>query len=216
LAQRRQGPQDVRENPNVTNISLFSFRAGCRTLTGEEAEGMSPIVDFYRGEKTDYLGRRLQDIWLWDNDRLEAVHNYIQVLFPNREQSQFNASAPLLDQATIDAFLRDEQLRANLATSLDVMLRFYGLEFQAESGEVVKRPDFHERARNWINPYNHNYLRITRILKCLVDLGLARRACALFDCLAGIYRESKDAIGPDAFGYWRDAVTHAGARRDED
>ena len=52
---------------------------------------MSQIVEFYRGERPDYLGRWLRDLWGWDNDRLEMIHNYIQVLFPNEQPSLFNA-----------------------------------------------------------------------------------------------------------------------------
>jgi Opioid growth factor receptor (OGFr) conserved region len=167
---------------------------------------MSSIVDFYRGAAPDYLGRSLEDIWRWNHHRLEETHNYIQVLFPNQEPSRFNLNAPLLDQATIAAFRQDEKLRGNLATSLDVMLRFYGLEYQPQTGQVVKEPNFAERGRNWLTPYNHNYLRITRILKCLVALGLADRARAFFACLQELYAEYDDDIGPDTFGFWKEAV----------
>jgi Opioid growth factor receptor (OGFr) conserved region len=168
---------------------------------------MTAIADFYRGDRTDYLGRSLENIWRWDNHRLEQTHNYIQVLFPNREPSHFNLNAPLLDQATIDAFRQDEKLRSNLAASLDVMLRFYGLEYQPGTGRVVKRPNFAERGNNWLTPYNHNYLRITRILKCLVALGLPDRARAFFACLQELYSEHGDDIGLETFGFWKSAIT---------
>jgi hypothetical protein len=167
---------------------------------------MSSIVDFYRGAKPDYLGRSLRDIWRWGHQRLELTHNYIQVLFPNQEPSHFNLNAPLLDQATIAAFRQEVQLRNNLATSLDVLLRFYGLEHQPQTGQVVKGPNFAERGRNWLTPYNHNYLRITRILKCLVALGLADRARAFLACLKELYSEYGDEIGPETLGFWEKAV----------
>jgi len=164
------------------------------------------FVRFYSHEQPDYLGRWLRDIWQWGNDRLEAIHDFIQVLFPNREQSRVNAKAPLLDQATVAAFLKDVSLRKNLATSLDLMLRFYGLEYDENPGKVVRRDDYSERARNWIHPYNHSYLRITRILKCLTELGLAERARAFVDCLEAIYAEQAMHIGLETLGYWRSAV----------
>jgi hypothetical protein len=167
---------------------------------------MSAIVEFYRGTAADYLGRRLEQIWQWDHDRLESVHNYIQVLFPNREPSQFNARAPLLDRAAIDAFHADPALRRNLAVSFEVVLRFYGLEYDAAAGRVRRRPDFTERAANWITPYNHNYLRLTRILKCLVGLGLPEHARAFLDCLEAICAEHGKAIGLETLAYWRAAV----------
>ncbi|SRR5579871_3983052 len=167
---------------------------------------MSSVTEFYRGRGPDYLGRRLEEIWRWDNDQLEDCHNYIQVLFPNREPSGVTPRAPVLDQATIDAFRRDEHLRRNLATSLDLMLRFYGLEYDGATGRVEKRADFAERAANWMRPHNHNYLRLTRILKCLVALGLEERARALFRCLEEIAAAHPREIGA-AFAYWKEAVS---------
>lgn len=170
---------------------------------------MSAIVAFYRGEQPDYLGRRLEDVWAWDNDRLEMIHNYIQVLFPSDEPSLFNARAPLLDAETVAAFRGDERLRRNLAASHDRMLRFYGLAFEPQAGRVVRRPDFEARARNWVNPFNHNYLRITRILKCLMALGLETRARAFFGALEAIYDERPYEIGPETFDFWQNAVRAA-------
>jgi hypothetical protein len=166
---------------------------------------MSSLTEFYLGQSPDYLGRRLEDVWRWDNDQLEDCHNYIQVLFPNREPSGVTPRAPVLDQETVDAFRRDERLRQNLARSLDLMLRFYGLEYDAATGRVGKRGDFERRAANWIRPLNHNYLRLTRILKCLVALGLEDRAWALFRCLEEIAAAHPREIGA-AFAYWKEAV----------
>lgn len=164
------------------------------------------IVAFYRKEAPDYLGRQLEDIWQWSDDKLEAIHNYIQVLFPNREPSMFNAHAPLLDEETIAAFHEDESLRKNLAASLDRMLCFYGLEYHPQTGEVLRRSDFPSKAANWLTPYNHNFLRITRILLCLMALGLPERARAFYRCLEQIYEDHVNVIGEETLRYWREAV----------
>ncbi len=167
---------------------------------------MTDLVAFYRGEAPDDHGRRLQEIWQWDDERLEDIHNYIQVLFPNREPSAFNPTAPLLDGAVIAAFRGDELLRFNLATSFDVILRFYGLEYRPETQEVVPTADFAHKAANWLHRYNHNYLRITRILKCLMALGLPDEARAFYRRLEQIYRKHPEAIGAETLAYWSEAV----------
>ena len=167
---------------------------------------MSAIIDFYGGDQPDYQGRKLRDIWQWSNDRLESVHDFIQVLFPNQEPSRVNPDAPLLDQVTIHAFQQDEELRKNLARSLDCMLRCYGLAYEPKTGRVVRADDFSEQSRNWLTPYNHNHLRITRILKCLVALGLPQRAQAFFACLKEINAERKRDIAPETFAFWKSAV----------
>ncbi len=168
---------------------------------------MSAIVDFYRGTQPDFLGRKLADIWQWDHEQLEESHTYIQLLFPNRDPSPVNPGAPTLDPDTIAAFAGDEELRRNLARSHDLMLHFYGLEYDPASGAVRRGPDFATRSRNWLSYWNHNYLRITRILLCLMALGLPERARAFFRCLEDIYAEHGDEIGATTLDYWRKAVT---------
>jgi hypothetical protein len=167
---------------------------------------MSVIVDFYRGTRPDYLGRSLDEILGWDDDRLEYVHNYIQVLFPLREGSFFNASAPLLDDPTVSAFREDEGLRQNLEQAFESMLHFYGLERDPGSGKVTRAPHFPDRAAEWLSPFNHNYRRITRILRSLTTLGLGGEAGAFFECLAEIFKEHRDVIGEDTFAYWHEAL----------
>lgn len=167
---------------------------------------MTAIVDFYRGTAADFLGRRLAEIWQWDDARLESVHNYIQVLFPNHDPSPINPAAPTLDAATVAAFAADEQLRRNLATSHDRMLRFYGLEYDAATQAVGRRPYFAAHAANWLSPGNHNFLRITRILLGLMALGLPERAHAFLRCLEDIYADHTAAIGPRTLAFWRGAV----------
>jgi hypothetical protein len=164
---------------------------------------MSPIVSFYKGLTPDAHGRCITDVWAFSDQQLEDVHNYVQRLFPNRTPSAF-VNAPLLDDATVLVFHEDEDLRNRLLTSLDRMLRFYGLVREGE--QVVRSADFDEKARSWLTPYNHNFLRITRILLCLKELGLGRWADALFRCLEEIYRAHPE-IGAETFHYWRNAVS---------
>ncbi|HJZ56005.1 MAG TPA: opioid growth factor receptor-related protein [Gemmataceae bacterium] len=168
---------------------------------------VSPIAEFYALRAPDYRGRWLKDMWAWDLDTLEDRHDYIQVMFPNAQPSGVNPHAPLLDRATIDAFLADEALRANLARSHDLMLRFYGLEYDPAANEVRRRPDFAERAANWLTPHNHNYLRITRILTCLRDLGLRDRVAAMLRALEAIHAEFPKATGSTSIKFWRSAAS---------
>jgi hypothetical protein len=53
---------------------------------------------------------------------------------------------------------------------------------------------------------NHNFLRISRILRSLSLLGLRTHATALLKCLEGIYAEDPHTIGATTLGYWRRAI----------
>ena len=157
------------------------------------------LLAFYRGKGTDDRGRRIDEIWSFSHEELESVHDYIQWLFPLAERSAFNPGAPLLDDETIARFRGDDAMRANLERSLRVMLDFYGLAIAGH--EILRVPTFSARSRVWLTPHNHNFLRLTRILKSLTLLGLHDRAAQLLACLEGI-----GTITEETRRYWREAV----------
>ena len=167
---------------------------------------MTPIVPFYRGEAPDDYGRTIELIWAFSDAQLEYTHNYIQRLFPLYTPSRF-ADAPLLDDATVQAFHDDPLLRERLLRSLDVMLDFYGL--RREGDRIIRAEDFARCAANWLSPHNHNFLRLTRILISVGTLGLPQWARALFACLNKLYEQNRSVIGKTTFVYWQDAVADA-------
>lgn len=172
----------------------------------ELAEMGNRIASFYEGSGTDHAGRRLADIVGWPDARLEAVHDFIQWLFPLPEPSPVNPLAPVLDRQTIQAFRARPELVGNLRGSLERMLRFYGLELR--DGPVVARAgNFAERSADWLTPNNHNHLRITRILRCCTLLGLAEEARAFLAALEEIYREHPRSITARSAEFWRGAVS---------
>ncbi|XP_053106032.1 opioid growth factor receptor [Hemicordylus capensis] len=108
----------------------------------------------------------------WQNDyaTLEENHSYIQWLFPLREQGM-NWRARLLTRAEIQAFRKSKQVMRRFIQAYKLMLGFYGIEMiDEETGELRRAENWSERFQN-LNRYNHNNLRITRILKCLGEMG---------------------------------------------
>ena len=162
------------------------------------------LLEFYNGTGSDNRGRRIEDVWRFSHDELEDIHDYIQWLFPLAERSDFNPDAPILDQSTIERFQTDENLRRSLERSLEIMLSFYG--FRLDGERIVPSATFRQRAANWLTPGNHNYLRLTRILKSLSLLGLGERAAQLLDCLEGVHADNEDVIGARTLAFWRGAV----------
>ena len=161
------------------------------------------LVEFYSGRATDFAGRLIDDIWAMSLDELEYNHDYIQWLFPLRERSAVQPRVPVLDDATIRAF-GSVELRDRLERSARVMARFYGLDV---GDRVVRRaPDFEDRRRVWLTPGNHNFLRLTRILKSLTTFGHAALASAWLDALLSIYDENAKIIGPTTLQFWRNAI----------
>jgi hypothetical protein len=166
---------------------------------------MSRLLDFYRGVATDTEGRLLSDIWGWGDEDLEEVHDFIQWLFPLPEPSQFNPDAPLLTQEDIAAFRTDAQAQVNLRRSFERILAFLGFSLSTE-GSVEEGVHFASRAPKVWAFRNHNWLRITRILRSLTILGLEAEALALFSGLNSIYSSRRFPITADTFRYWTEAI----------
>src|SRR5262249_53715462 len=104
----------------------------------------------------------------------EETHDYIQWLFPLKEKSGFNPTAPVLTDDSMQAFKSSENLRGRVLRSLGIMLTFYGLSCKAERGgvQVIRSDEYEDRKEVWVRPSNHNHLRLTRILTSLRLLGL--------------------------------------------
>jgi hypothetical protein len=168
----------------------------------------SPLVAFYRGDGRDHRGRSLSDIHLLDFDELEFHHDYIQWLFPLPEPSGANAEAPLLSSEDIAAFQSDDSLKEALLQSVRTMLRSYGLDVREGRPDVTiaRGGHFAERRDVWLTRGNHNFLRISRMLRSLTLLGLSGYASAFLASLEGIYGEASSIIGDTTVEYWRRAV----------
>ncbi|KAL8793041.1 MAG: hypothetical protein Q9195_004352 [Heterodermia aff. obscurata] len=172
-----------------------------------------PIVRFYDPhlKAPDAQGRNLSDILSWSDSRLEYSHDYIQTLFPLPERSPVDPSAPIIDHATFTAFRSRPEIRVRLRLALERICQFYGFRFQEtdEGGSfrIEKQGSgrFEARARNWVSRFNHNHLRITRIIRCLRVLGLDEEAKAFFDAVKKVRNET-GRISDRSLMFWTRAM----------
>jgi len=173
------------------------------------------LLSFYQGSGKDIKGRTLKEIWAFDDVEKESVHDYIQWLFPSAKASQFNPDAPVLEgakgpdgkQSLAEALRKDPKVISNLRQSFEIMLKFYGLRYDQVNKTVIKNPNFDSRAKIWLSQGNHNFLRITRILQCLVNFGLKEEAKAFLVQLKEIKNHDKNSsISDSNFSYWSQAA----------
>ena len=172
------------------------------------------VAAFYSGGADD-RGRRLETIWKWPDSELERVHDFIQWVFPTGQPSGVNPSAPLVTRETRERFREELVLQDNLRRSLDRLLAFYGLRRRAwePAARVEIDPErFERRAAGWLEPGNHNHLRLTRIMQSLACLGLAAEARALQRCLLEDIAPGpgRGRITSDTLRFWSSAVEAAG------
>ena len=168
----------------------------------------SQLVNFYLGDAPDNQGRMIDEILSWKDEQLEDVHDYIQWIFPLKERSAFNPSAPLLTEDDIAVFKRDKKVNQKLLLSLARLIDFYGFMATWEGGtyQIVKSKDFRQKSRNWLTKYNHNFLRITRILKALVLLCAEKHAKVFLTALEDVYKDNSQVVGQETLRYWRGAI----------
>ena len=147
-----------------------------------------PIRDFLAGTGRDGRGRTLDAVLGFDDGRLEAVHDYIQWLFPLPEASRAVPGAPVLGPGEAEAIRADPAARAGLARALARMTRFY------------------EATGAWLVPFDHNHLRITRILAATRSLLGADVARTFHGRVTARNAAAGSPINRDSRRYWDRAL----------
>jgi hypothetical protein len=108
--------------------------------------------------------------WWGKYEMLEDRHNYIQFLFPIRESGLANVQPMTKHEA--EEISKSYECKERLIKAYALMLDFYGMQLMdSKTGEVKRSKNYKDRYHN-LNTSSHNYLRITRILKCLGICGL--------------------------------------------
>jgi hypothetical protein len=142
---------------------------------------------FLSGRGVDAAGRRIDEILAFDDATLEAVHDYIQWLFPLPEPSRAVPGSPVLDAAGIEMIRTDPDACRNLDRAAAMMLGFYG------------------RTTHWLVLRDHNHLRITRIVRSLRLLRGPDRATAFLAAILAMVDRAGGPISRETLGFWRAA-----------
>ncbi|XP_075032836.1 opioid growth factor receptor-like [Mixophyes fleayi] len=137
----------------------------------------NPNLEFYRNMRCFEPEGLFIDVLLkeWKDNYpiLERNHYYIQWLFPLREYGMNSCAKPLTPNE-IQSMKEEKQIMDRFIAAYKLMLGFYGIELlDQETGEVTRAETWEQRFKN-LNNRSHNNLRITRILKCLGELGYER------------------------------------------
>eukprot|EP00761_Pharyngomonas_kirbyi_P008096 gb/GECH01008107.1/.p1 GENE.gb/GECH01008107.1/~~gb/GECH01008107.1/.p1 ORF type:complete len:241 (+),score=55.36 gb/GECH01008107.1/:1-723(+) len=144
---------------------LKQYRAGYPDQTDDNS--INSNLQFYRNEiSSSPQGEYIDEIhekWYQNYELLENHHGYIQWLFPIRERG-LNPHAYPLQKHEIEKMKQEEEIQDRITKSYCLMLDFYGIKMKNK--RLHRSDNYKQRFRN-LNRSPHNYLRITRILKCL-------------------------------------------------
>ena len=145
------------------------------------------IVGFLEGKTPDHRGRILAVLLQQTDHQAEATHDYIQWLFPLDEPSRSVNGAPVLTELDIDEIKESSLAQENLAKSPSWFLGFL------------------ERNNHWITKYNHNHLRITRVIKSLRLLTSDEAADKFRDKVAKLAGNNLRLVDQKARDFWASA-----------
>jgi len=148
---------------------------------------VTEIVSFLEGKTPDYRGRTFAMLLQQSDHQAETTHDYIQWMFPLDEPSRSVNGVPVLNELDIEEIRQSSLAQANLAKSTSWFLGFL------------------ERNDHWVTKYNHNHLRITRLIKSLRLLASDEAADEFRDKVLALAGDNLNLVDQKARGFWRSA-----------
>lgn len=178
-----------------------------------------PNLQFYMNEIESRPDGALIDVmheqWWGDFDRLEVHHGYIQWLFPVFEAAGMNWETEPLTKEGARQIRESEAAQQRVLKSYKLMLNFYGFKLADElTGRVERDPEVFEKGIDNLNTSMHNYLRISRIITSLGELGFHRYKKPLLEALAAEVEGGKLAYAARSLhDFWRPLVEQEDSER---
>ena len=151
------------------------------------------VIEFLRKKGTTDHGYQFDKVIGWTNEEWEMTHDFIQWLFPINETSMYNPDAPVLNQSSIKILSADPEIQKNLIVAFERFLSFCGLVL--EEGKIQEY-----RSTSIFKYQNHNWLRITRVLKCLSLLGQKNLAIKFYN-----YLQTLKSVDEETQEFWEKA-----------
>ena len=143
------------------------------------------MIGFLEGAGVDSHGRRLDQILTENDEYWERTHDFIQWVFPLVEPSRSVRNAPILPDDEIKQIRESETAQANIQRS------------------VLRYKEFLAGTTKWRSGYDHNHLRISRVIKSLRLLVSDEAANGFKYWVAGQLGDQIDAIHVESCRYWR-------------
>ena len=160
-----------------------------KKLTGYSYNLSMNFEHFLINNEPDFKNRFLNDIWNFSDEEIEHTHDFIQLLFPLNEKSEsvFHGYYLKTNSAVIDIKSSD-LAKNNIVKSSKWFLSFL------------------RRNSHWRRRHDHNYLRITRIIKSLRLLVSDDEADTFYQLILNILsEEDRLKINSETHEFWKSA-----------
>ena len=143
------------------------------------------MIGFLEGTGVDGYGRSLDQILTESDEYWERTHDFIQWLFPLTEVSRSVRNAPVLTDDDIKQIRESETAQANIQRS------------------VIRYKEFLAGTTKWRSGYDHNHLRVSRVIKSLRLLVNDEAANGFKYWVAGQLGDRIDSIHAESRRHWR-------------
>lgn len=176
---------------------------------------MQPYVYLYTNRNGKFQNlHSINEIRKFNNDALEEIHDFIQILFPLNTPSS-NTTLPPISSEEIAIFNGSDLLKYQILINLTLMCKFYGckLNISSEINEQNTRMDFvdicvnalphqihvfysrdYQQRINNIGMNVHNLLRLTRILSSLYIFGLKNYGNIFYENILANLKKNLDTM----------------------
>ena len=143
---------------------------------------------FLSKEGKDFKGRTLESIRSFSDEDIERTHDFIQILFPLNKPSESAFHGYYLDSEDLIEQIRSNTIaRENILKSSNWYLSFL--------------------TRNvwlWNRNYDHNQLRITRVIECLRLLISEDEADKFYNDVLKIIKDN-NKVNQTSLNFWKNA-----------
>lgn len=167
-------------------------------------------LNFLSGQGTDGNGRVIEDYFKFSPERWEACHDHIQWAFPSDIPSQFNPNAPRIVPVDLDYELA--HLSAVTIAQITMNSRLLTNQYYKSVGfDTFLHREIDTTHNNIFTPDNHNFRRLTRIMrsKMLFHEELSAEQLRNYLFTRGIEAANRHSclIHQETFRHWYNAAT---------
>lgn len=114
---------------------------------------------FLKNNEPDIYGRYISEIWSFNDEQIETTHNFIQFLFPLTQPSKNSFNKIYINSDDLLHELKsDKKVRESIMYSSNWYFSFL------------------ERNQHWQTYFDHNHLRVSRVIESLNVIVSNRQA----------------------------------------
>jgi hypothetical protein len=142
---------------------------------------------FLTNQGLDFEGRTLEEIWAYSDNEIESTHDFVQIVFPTNKPSQATFNKLYLDnELLIENLKNSSKVTKNLMKSATWYFSFL------------------ERSDTWQTGYDHNQLRITRVIESLRLLVSDEAADEFYKAILRLVKDPT-ILNPSTIKFWEEA-----------